>query len=60
MSQDRKAMSSSALRRRRQQVKKLRAELKRELAAIEAEMDSRKGDLLFRAHAEVKLRNFGG
>lgn len=39
---DRKAQSTSALRRRRQQVKKLRAELKRELAAIEAEMLQRK------------------
>lgn len=39
---DRKAMSSSALRRRRQAIKKQRAELKRELAAIEAEMAERK------------------
>lgn len=39
---DRKAMSSSALRRRRQAIKKQRAELKRELAAIEAEMAQRK------------------
>lgn len=42
MTVDRKAMSSSALRRRRQAIKKARAELKRELAAIEAEMVSRK------------------
>lgn len=37
-----KQQSTSALRRRRQAVKKLRAELKRELREIEAEMASRK------------------
>ena len=39
---DRKAMTSSALRRRRQAIKAERAKLKRELAAIEAEMERRK------------------
>lgn len=38
---DRKAMSSSVLRRRRQAIKRQRAELKKELREIEAEMLSR-------------------
>lgn len=42
---DRKSQSTSALRRRRQQIKKERATLKRELAAIEAEMTNRKGEV---------------
>lgn len=39
---DRKSQSASALRRRRQAIKKARAELKRELREIEAEMACRK------------------
>lgn len=41
MAIDRKAMTSSALRRRRQVIKAERAKLKKELREIEAEMLSR-------------------
>lgn len=42
---DRKAQSTSALRRRRQTIKAQRAALKKELREIEAEMTNRKGEV---------------
>lgn len=53
---DRKTMSSSALRRRRQAIKRTRAELKRELQRIEAEMAGRKA--CAKASPSAKGRNY--
>lgn len=47
---DRKTMSSSALRRRRQAIKTERAKLKKELREIEAEMTGRKESVVDLPH----------